>query len=270
VFGRYRVDAVVGEGAMGVVYRARLLHGSPSDPVALKVVRPELGADGEFRERFRREARAARTVSHPHVVPVLDAGEVDGRAFVAMPFVDGESLDAVVRRDGPLGPARVARLAEEIGGALDALHAAGLIHRDVKPANVLVMRDGGSSALTDFGLAKGAVGYETVTAAGAVVGTLDYVAPERIRGERATPSSDVYALACTLFECLTGAPPFPGDRMTIMMGHLQEEAPNPSWQRAGLDERFGEAVIAALAKDPAARPGSGAEYAALLARAVGA
>ena len=269
MFGSYRIDGEIGRGAMGVVYRATRVDGSGDDRVALKVVRAELAADGEYRERFRREARAARTVAHPHLVPVLEAGEVEGLAFVAMPLVDGEALDAVIRRDGPMAPLQAVRLAEEIGGALDALHAAGLMHRDVKPSNVLVLR-GGESVLTDFGLAKGASGYETVTAAGALVGTLEYVAPERIRGERATPASDLYSLGCTLFECVAGSPPFPGaNQMMILTGHLQEEAPNPGWQRPGLDERFGDAVIAALAKDPDARPRSGAEYARLLAHAAG-
>jgi serine/threonine-protein kinase len=269
VFGAYRIEGTLGAGAMGVVYRATREDRSSADPIALKVLREDLAADGEYRERFRREARAARSVVHPHLVPVLEAGEVGERAFVAMPLVAGESLDRIVGRVGPLTPGQVVRVAEEIGGALDALHAAGLMHRDIKPANVLVRSDGGESLLTDFGLAKGTSGYQTVTTPGAVVGTLEYVAPERIRGERASPASDLYSLGCTLFECLVGAPPFPGaDRMTIVMGHLQEEAPNPSWQRAGLDERFGEALIAALAKNPAARPGSGADYARRLAQVV--
>jgi serine/threonine protein kinase len=268
MFGAYRIEATIGQGAMGIVYGAIRADSGSDDQVALKVLRRELATDGEYRERFRREARAASTVAHPHLVPVLEAGEVGGVAFVAMPLVDGRALEEVIHRDGPLTPGQVARVAREIGGALDALHAVGLMHRDVKPANVLVTRDGGSSMLTDFGLAKGTAGYQTVTAPGGVAGTLEYVAPERIRGERATPASDLYSLGCTLFECVAGSPPFPGaNQMTILMGHLQEEAPNPSWQRAGLDERFGEAVVAALAKDPDARPRSGAEYAGLLARA---
>ena len=265
VFGAYRIDGTIGRGGMGTVYRA--VRVDASETVALKVLRRELAADSGYRHRFRHEARAAGAVAHPHLVPVLDAGEVDGLPFIAMPLVDGMALDRRLRRGELLTPHQVVRLAEEIGGALDALHAAGLMHRDVKPANVLVMPDG-RSALTDFGLAKGTSGYQTLTAAGMLVGTLEYVAPERIRGEQATPASDLYSLGCTLFECLTGGPPFPGaHQMTILVGHLQEEAPNPSWQRAGLDERFGAALIAALAKDPGARPRSGAEYAGALAGA---
>ena len=269
VFGAYRIEGTVGWGGMGIVYRAERVA-APGERVALKVLRQELADDPQYRERFRREARAASTVVHPHLVPVLEAGEVGELAFVAMPLIDGRALQEIVNRDGTRTAAQAVRLAEEIGGALDALHAAGLMHRDVKPANVLVVRDSGASALTDFGLAKGAAGYQTVTGAGAVVGTLEYVAPERLRGERATPASDLYALGCTLFEAVAGGPPFPGEtQMMVLMGHLQEEPPNPSWQRPALGERFGEAVIAALAKDPDARPRSGAEYAALLARAAG-
>lgn len=265
IFGAYRIDGTIGRGSIGTVYRA--VRVDASDAVALKVLKRDLAADGGYRHRFRHEARAAGAVAHPHLVPVLDAGEVEGLPFVAMPLVDGVALDWIIHRGELLTPHSVVRLAEEIGGALDALHAADLVHRDVKPANVLVMPDG-RSALTDFGLAKGTWGYQTLTAAGTLVGTLEYVAPERLRGERATPASDLYSLGCTLFECLTGSPPFPGThQMTILVGHLQEDAPNPSWQRPGLDERFGGAVIAALAKDPAARPRSGAEYARTLARA---
>jgi serine/threonine-protein kinase len=166
----------------------------------------------------------------------------------------------MVGEEGPLPLARVLRLVTEIGGALDALHAAGLMHRDVKPANVLVDPDG-SAALTDFGFAKGTE-YQTLTAAGQVVGTLAYMSPERLQGERATPASDVYSLGCTVFECLVGEPPFTGaDQMAVFLGHLQEEPPDPCWQRPELPAPFAAAVIGARATDPAARPASGAAYA---------
>ncbi len=261
-FGSYRIESRIGQGAMGTVYRAS--GDDRSEPVALKILRAELAQDPEYRQRFLHEARAATTITHPHLVTVLDAGEVEGLPFLAMPLVAGEPLDVVLRARGPLRPEQVVRIATEIGSALDALHAAGLMHRDVKPANILIEPDG-RSALTDFGLAKGETGYQTVTAAGMIVGTVAYVAPERIRGERATPASDVYALGCTVFECLTGAPPFAGPtQMTVLVGHLQEEPPNPSWQRSDLTEPFGEAVIGPLSKDAAARPRSATEYARLL------
>jgi serine/threonine protein kinase len=265
-FGSYHVEGHLGRGGMGNVYRATC-EGRP-DPIALKVLRRELMADQEYRRRFLHEARAATTVTHPHLVPILEAGEIDGVPFLAMPLVRGRPLDRVIAESGPLTPAQVVRIANEIGGALDALHEAGLMHRDVKPANLIMAPDGATS-LTDFGLAKGTSGYQTLTAVGVLVGTLAYVSPERIRGGHSTPASDVYSLACTLFECLVGVTPFDGPtQMTVMMGILQEEPPNPSWQRPELTERFGTAVISALAKDPAARPAGGAAYADLLERAL--
>jgi serine/threonine-protein kinase len=258
VFGPYRIDGQLGQGGVGVVYRATR-DGVP-DPLALKVLKRDLNTDSEYRQRFLHEARAATAVEHPHVVRVLDAGEIDGRPFLAMPLVTGRALDAILSRDGPLPVQQVLRLAGEIGSALDALHAAGLMHRDVKPANVLV-DPGGSAALTDFGFAKGTE-YQTLTAAGQVVGTLAYISPERLRGDRATPASDIYSLGCTVFESLVGEPPFTGaDQMAVFMGHLEEEPPNPSWQRPELPPPFAAAVIDALAKDPAARPASGLAYA---------
>jgi serine/threonine-protein kinase len=184
-----------------------------------------------------------------------------------MPFVAGRALDQVLLQ-GPLPLGQALLVADEIGGALDALHAAGLMHRDVKPANVILGPDG-HVALTDFGFAKGTE-YQTLTAAGQVVGTLAYIAPERLRGERATPASDIYSLGCTIFECVTGEPPFTGaNQMAVFMGHLDEEPPDPCWQRPELPAAFGAAVVTALAKDPAARPDGGGVYAAALAAAAG-
>ncbi|MFZ0042728.1 MAG: serine/threonine-protein kinase [Solirubrobacteraceae bacterium] len=265
-FGHYRIEGHLGRGGMGDVYRAAT--DQRSGPIALKVLRRDLIADQEYRRRFLHEARAATTVTHPHLVPILEAGETDGVPFLAMPLVEGRSLDRVISENGPLVPKQVVRVAEEIGSALDTLHAAGLMHRDIKPAN-LIMGSDGATSLTDFGLAKGTSGYQTLTAVGVLVGTLAYVSPERIRGERATPASDVYSLGCTLFECLVGVSPFHApSQMTVMMGILQEEAPNPAWQRSELSENFGAVVISALAKDPAARPASGAAYAEALKRAL--
>ena len=264
VFGRYRIDGRLGEGGVGTVYRATL--DGASDPLALKILKPGFVTDAEYRQRFLHEARAATTIDHPHVVRVLDAGEVDGRPFLAMPLITGRALDMVLR-EGLFDAASAVRLAEEIGGALDALHAVGLIHRDVKPGNVILDADG-HFALTDFGFAKGTE-YQTLTQAGQVVGTLLYMAPERLRGERAVPGSDIYALGCTLFECVTGEPPFVGgNQMAIFLGHLEEVPPDPCWQRPDLPAAFGEALIEALDKDPAYRPASGAAYAQMLAAAL--
>ncbi len=265
--GAYRLEAQLGEGAMGSVFRAR--HIVTGDEVALKVVRVELAADERYRQRFLHEARAASEVQHPHLVDVLDAGEVDGRQFLAMRFVRGRRLEQHVE-DGALEPARIVRVAAELGGALDALHAVGLIHRDVKASNIMLDDDAdGAAALTDFGLAKG-TGYAELTRPGQIIGTLDYLAPERIRGEQASAASDIYGLGCVMFECVSGRTPF-GSKgmMEIAFAHLEEEPEDPCTGRADLGPQFGAAVNAALAKDPADRPPSATAYADLLRGAAG-
>jgi serine/threonine protein kinase len=264
-FGRYRIDARLGQGSMGTVYRAT--HEVRSGPFALKVLRAEHVDDPKFRQRFLYEARAASTVRHPHLVAVVDSGEVGGLPFLSMPFIEGRRLTQIIAERGPLSITEAVQVATEIGGALDALHAAGLMHRDVKPSNILVDALG-ASALTDFGLAKGDSGYPTVTSTGSVVGTLEYLAPERIQSQPATPASDLYALGCTVFECLIGDAPFAGgDQMRAILGHLREDPPNPALQRPELPLAFGEVVIRALAKDPAQRQATATEYAAALAGA---
>ena len=191
-----------GEGAMGCVFLARR-EGS-AEPVALKLIRVELANDARYRQRFLHEARAASAVDHRHLVKVVDAGEIDGRQYLAMRFVRGRSLEQHVRGDGPLPASEVVRIATEMGGAIDALHAAGLVHRDIKSSNIMLDEDDArAAALTDFGLAKGA-GYEPLTRPGQILGTLDYIAPERIRGDAASPASDIYGLGCVLYECVAG------------------------------------------------------------------
>ena len=262
--GDYRIAEQLGEGAMGCVFRA---HRAGSDEsVALKVVRMELAADDRYRQRFLHEARAASAVEHRHLVDVIDAGEVDGRQYLAMRFVGGLQLEQHVKRHSPMPVSEIVRIAEEIGGALDALHEVGLIHRDIKPSNIL-LDDAGVSALTDFGLAKG-TGYAELTRPGQILGTMDYLAPERIRGEHATPASDIYGLGCVIYECVTGAPPF-GSKgmMAVAFAHLEEEPADPSASRKDLPAGFGAAVNAALVKDPASRPPSARVYSDLLRRA---
>ncbi len=252
---------------MGAVYRAR--HASADEDVALKIIKSEFAADEQYRQRFLHEARAAATVEHPHLIGVIDAGEIDGRQFLAMHVASGQSLATRIQTRGPLDAPATVRLAQEIGGALDALHAVDLIHRDVKPANILLRGDDAGAALTDFGLAKG-TGYADLTADGQVVGSLDYLAPERIRGEPALPASDVYALGCVLLECLLGRPPFGGGGMVkTLFGHLETAPPDPSAERPELAVAFGGAVLGALAKDPAERPASGGQYASSLAASLG-
>lgn len=267
VFGRYTVIERLGEGAMGTVYRA--VRDGGAAPVALKLVKREHAEDGVYRRRFLHEARAASEVSHPHLVDVVDAGEVDGRQFLAMRLITGRPLDELVRAGELLEPPAAARVAVQIGDALDALHAKGVIHRDVKAANILLQADG-SAALTDFGLAKGA-GYAGLTAVGQIVGTIEYLAPERIIGQEASPASDLYALGCVIYESLVGTTPFGGKGpMGTAFGHLEEAPPDPRRARADLPPRFGDMLLVALAKDPAERPATARDYGESLLQALGA
>jgi serine/threonine-protein kinase len=265
--GSYLLEADLGQGAMGTVYRAH--HVDTGKQVALKVVRVEFASDERYRQRFLHEARAAAEVKHPGLVDVLDAGEVDGVQFLAMRFVRGRRLEQHIA-DGVLEPARIVRVAAEVGGALDALHAVGLIHRDIKASNIMLDEDADrAAALTDFGLAKGS-GYAELTRPGQIIGTLDYLAPERIRGEEASAASDVYGLGCVIYECVRGRTPF-GNKgmMEIAFAHLEEEPEDPCAARSDIGPDFGAAVNAALAKDPGDRPSSATAYADLLRGAAG-
>jgi DNA-binding beta-propeller fold protein YncE/predicted Ser/Thr protein kinase len=198
----YRIDSLLARGGMGVVYRAT--HLALDRPVALKVIARELADQEGFRERFLRESRLAARLEHPGVVPVYDAREEDGELIVAMRLVEGGDLRRLIDREGPLEPARAISLLSQIADALDAAHAAGIVHRDVKPHNILV--DGEHAYLSDFGLAKA---YEGSSVSGAsIVGTVEYMAPEQWRGERVGPAADVYALGCVLYEALTGVAPY--------------------------------------------------------------
>jgi serine/threonine-protein kinase len=253
MFGPYRVGEVLGEGGMGVVHRA--IDERTSRTVALKLLREELSADDTYKRRFLREARTARDVPHPNLVPIVEAGEIDGRAFLASEYMPGGSLHDRLDGGPPL-PDDVLRLVTEVAAGLDALHEAGVVHRDVKPANVM-FDETGTARLTDFGLAK-SYAYTVLTKPGAVMGTVDYLAPEVLRGEDATPASDVYALGCLAYECLSGAPPFGGRGMLqCMQGHLSEEPDE-------IPGELGWTVARALQKDPAARPPSATAYARLL------
>lgn len=257
-FGPYRLESLLGHGATGVVFRAR--SNSEQATVAVKVLRAELADDPVFTRRFLREARAAREIEHPHVVPVLDAGTIAGRHFLAMPYMAGRSLAERMRTEGRLPTADVARLAAEIGAALDALHRGGLVHRDVKPANIL-LDEHGVATLTDFGLAKGRA-YTVLTKPGQVLGTVDYLAPEVIRGKGARPASDIYGLGCVVFACLAGRPPFVSSSpFEVTVAHLGEEPPDPCAGRDDAPAGLSAAVLEALAKEPSARPASARAYA---------
>jgi serine/threonine protein kinase len=257
--GPYLLEGVLGEGGMGIVFRANHDNGTV---VALKVLRPELSANLDYRRRFEREGRIASTLTHPHLVEVIDAGEADGWSYLASRYVPGESLAERLERTGPLPVDDVVRLAGEVGTALDTLHASELVHRDVKPSNVMLAESG--AELTDFGVARGTAD-SVLTAPGRVVGTVDYLAPEVIRGSPAEPPADVYALGCLLYECVAGAPPF-GSRpfAEAALAHISEEPPDPSVARRDLPRAFWSALRHGLAKDPADRPPTATAYALML------
>jgi serine/threonine protein kinase len=254
--GPYRIEARLGRGGMGIVFRAR--HDGDGRTVALKVLRDELGASDEFRRRLAREARAAAEVDHPNLAPVLELGEAEGRLYLVVRYVDGRSLDERLRFDGPLPVAELVRLAADVGAGLDALHRRGIVHRDVKPANILLAADG-TAVLSDFGLAKG-LAYTVLTKPGQVLGTLNYLAPEVLRKEPAGPMSDLYALGCVLFECLAGKPPFAGrGLLQVGMAHLEELPGDPAAGRDDVPEAVSWTIRQALSKNPARRPpGAGA------------
>jgi len=242
----YRIDAFLAQGGMGVVYRAT--QTALDRPIALKLIAPELARDPAFRARFERESRLAASIEHPNVIPVYEAGEADGQLFISMRFVDGTDLHAEVER-GPLEPARAARIVEQVGFALDAAHARGLVHRDVKPANVLIGA-GDHAYLTDFGLVKDLGGDGRMTSTGMWVGTPDYAAPEQFKGDEVDARTDVYALGCVLFHALTGQVPFPRSQAVAKMwAHAEEPPPALEGPLAALNP----VITRAMAKDPAAR-----------------
>jgi serine/threonine-protein kinase len=258
--GPYVLETVLGEGAIGVVFRATADDGSV---VALKILRKELSRDEVYRRRFAREARIASVVRHRHLVPILDLGEAHGYHYLAVAYVDGGSLRERLDAEGPLSVDGAIELAAQVGSAIDALHAQGIVHRDVKPSNVMLDAVG-NAAVTDFGLAKGPA-YTVLTIPGQVMGTLDYIAPELIRGEESGPPADVYALGCMVYECLSGAPPF-GDRhvLAVVNAHLEGTPADLSELRPDVPRALAEVVDGAMAKQPAERPRTGTAFAHLL------
>jgi serine/threonine protein kinase len=248
VVAGYRIDSRIGRGGMGVVYVAE--HQTLRRQAALKIIVPELAENPDFRERFLREARIAAGLTHPNIVTVYDAGEVDGMLYIAMQFVPGRDLSQILRDDRRLGPYRMLDIARQVGAALDAAHVAGLIHRDVKPANVLI--DGRHAYLTDFGLTKDrATEDEGLTRVGEVVGTTHYLAPEQVEGREVDGRADVYALGCLLFHCLTGELPFPRENdMAVLYAHLHDEPPKISEKRPQLPEGLDAVIAKALDKNP--------------------
>ena len=249
-FGGFRIERAIGHGGMGIVYLARELR--LDRLVALKVIRPELAGEESFRARFRSETLTAASVEHPRVVTVFGAGERDGLLYVAMRYVPGRDLGRLIAADGPLATEDAAEVIAQVADGLDAVHAAGLVHRDVKPANVIVeggLADDGSAAfLTDFGLAKAMASTAGLTATGEVIGSVDYMAPEQIEGRRVDARTDVYALGCVLFHAVSGKVPFPERESSAKMwAHLNEPPP------AAAGRVLDPVIRRAMAKDPARR-----------------
>ena len=261
--GDYRLEELLGEGGMGLVFRAVRVSGG--ETVALKVLKVAFVDDETYKQRFLHEGRAAMDVRHENLVPIFEAGEVDGRHFLAVAYVSGPTLEEHIKQSGQLPVDEIVRLASGLASGLDALHERGIVHRDLKASNVLLENE--TALLTDFGLAKGA-GYTVLTKPGQVMGTLEYMAPELIRGEPATRASDLYALGCMVYECAAGKTPF-GDRSLFEVGiaHLDEEPSDPGAGRDNWPQPLSAAVLEALRKEPDLRPLSATAYADLLERA---
>jgi serine/threonine protein kinase len=249
----YEIEGVVGAGGIGILYRARQLR--HDRPVALKLVEPEVAGDPLVRERLRREARTVAALDHPNVVPLYEAGEENGTVFIVTRWVDGTELGTLVQREGHLEPARAARIAAQIASALEVAHEKGLIHRDVKPSNMIVTPED-HVYLTDFGLTKREGSAEGLTMAAHLLGTIDYVAPEQIEGDEPGALGDVYGLACVLFEMLTGAAPFAGEKggTAKMWAHINADPPAAREQRPEVPQALDDVIRRAMAKAPADRP----------------
>jgi serine/threonine-protein kinase len=250
-FGPYRLLRLLGGGGMGEVYRAEDTR--KRRIVALKLISPQYSGDPMFRARMQREAEAAGRLTEPHVVPIHDYGEIDGKLYVDMRLIDGASLHDILRRDGPLPPPRAVAIVRQVAGALDAAHAAGVTHRDVKPQNILITGDD-FAYLVDFGIARAAAD-PGLTQTGTAMGTYKYMAPERFTADDVTYRSDIYSLACVLSECLTGSPPFRSDNIErAIAAHLTQPPPRPSELRPGtVPVAFDQVVAKGMAKDPAQR-----------------
>ncbi len=263
-FGRYKLNRLLGKGGMGEVYEA---YDTEKDrTVALKILLEQNARDETFRTRFLRESHAAAILQEPHVIPIHDWGEIDGNLFIDMRLVQGQTLHDVLKQ-GPLAPERAVSIIEQVAAALDAAHAQGLIHRDVKPQNV-VLTPTDFAYLVDFGIAE-AKGDTHLTRVGYQVGSFAYMAPERFQGADTTPAVDVYSLACVLYEALTGDTPFPGQSLEqVMAAHLSSPAPRPSIVNYRVPPSFDEVIAHGMAKEPDDRYGSAGSLARAAARAL--
>ncbi len=264
----YQIEQVIGRGGMAVVYRATDVR--LDRPVALKILGSELGRNDAFRERFIRESRAGAAVDHPHVIPVFEAGEADGVLFIAMRYVAGKDVKALIEREGSLSSSRTAEIVAQAASALDAAHQHGLIHRDVKPANMLVVatsdsRGGDHIYLSDFGLSKQSVSSGSLTGTGQFLGTLDYMSPEQIGGRKVDGRTDQYALACAAFEMLAGDPPFRREaNLAVMWAQVSADPPSVRQRRPELGPAVDRVLARALAKMPDDRYANCTEFAVAL------
>ena len=275
----YHIDQLIGRGGMAVVYRATDVR--LDRMVALKILNPDLASNDSFRQRFIRESRAGAAVDHPHVIPVFEAGEADGVLFIAMRYVSGSDVRALIEREGRLSAQRTVDIVTQVASALDAAHAHGLVHRDVKPANMLLAGEGSASVpggnapgdgsatdyvyLSDFGLSKQSVSSPSLTRTGQFLGTLDYMSPEQISGKTVDGRTDLYALACAAFEMLTGQPPFKREaNLAVMWAQISAEPPSIRQWRPDLSPAVDEVIGRALAKAPDDRQASCVEFALAL------
>ncbi|MFE9633563.1 serine/threonine-protein kinase [Streptomyces sp. NPDC006463] len=265
----YRVERLLGRGGMAVVYCAKDLRLDRT--VALKLIAPERARDDTFRRRFTHESRVAASIDHPHIVPIFEAGEIEGVLYIAMRYVPGPDLRVLLDREGPLPVPTALRIAAQVASALDAAHEHDLVHRDVKPGNILVAAGTDSEHpehvyLTDFGLTKKSLSLTGFTTAGEFVGTLDYMAPEQISGRPVDGRCDLYSLACVVYETLAGGPPFErdGDAAALLWAHQYDPPPPLTEKRPEIEPAAAEVLAKALAKVPEDRYGSCLEFVAAL------
>ena len=264
--GPYLLKRLLGRGGMGEVYVAE--DTVRERTVALKLMAPAYSQDPVFRKRLQREARSAGKLSEPHVVPIHDYGEVDGHLFVDMRLIEGVDLATMLAEHGPMPPPRAVAIVRQIASALDAAHGAGVMHRDVKPANILIASDD-FACLVDFGIASAAT-EEKLTRHGDVLGTFAYMSPERLTGddEKITHRADIYALACVLYEAVTGAPPYRGAPATVMTAHIVEPVPRASEARPGIPRALDEVIAKGMAKEPGERHLTAGDFAVAAHRAL--
>ncbi|WP_194817407.1 serine/threonine-protein kinase [Nocardia sp. XZ_19_385] len=272
IVGGYRIERVLGAGGMGTVYLAQ--HPSLPRTDAIKVLSVEHTADDEFRARFEREANLAAGLDHPNIVSVYNRGEEHGQLWIAMQYVRGTDVAAVLERDPrSMNPVRALRIITEVGKGLDYAHRKGLLHRDIKPANFLLSHEDDDEErvlLTDFGVAKSSDDANELTQTGTFLATIAYASPEQLSGERLDPRSDIYSLACSLYKLLTGQNPYPGAQPAmVMMGHLQQPPPRASAVHPGLPVALDQVFARAMAKNPAERYATCREFTDAAARALG-